>query len=262
MPGGVLALRRWGAAPDGGACFLLLHGFAGALGTWNGVAAALAAQGGTVFVPDLPGHGDTTLDAATPEAIARALLGALDHVPGGIGRPHLVGHSMGAAVALLMAATEAARFASLSLISPIGLSEQLRGDFLAAVLAARDADTLARALSPLTARPMPQDGAGLAALLAALDRHRATLTALAATLADGNRQRLDLRATLAALRLPARVLAGRRDAVLRWERLALPPHVPLHLLDCGHMPHWEQPGAVRRVLAQTDWHAVAQGGWQ
>jgi len=263
VPGGTLHVRRWPAAAASRGTCLLLHGFAGSLDTWVGTAAMLAGDGFVVVAPDLPGHGASQVTADTPQAIARMLADAWGHL-GLTGPVHLIGHSMGGAIALLLAAAQPQRLASLTLVAPLGLGGTVDGSFLQGVLAASDAASLGAALRPLTARPMPQDAAALTAMLACLDRHRPMLRGLAAALADGDRQRLDLRAVLAELKLPARLIVGDADAVLPWAVIVPPPHVPLHRLPCGHMPHWEQPGLMRRLLAQHDWraHAPHSGGRQ
>jgi pimeloyl-ACP methyl ester carboxylesterase len=252
VAGGTLHLRRW--APAGaprGTC-LLLHGFAGSLDGWAGTAAGLVADGFAVVAPDLPAHGASTAAAETPQSIAD-LLGAAWPALQLAAPVHLVGHSMGGAVALLLAAARPERVASLTLIAPLGFAPRVNGGFVAGVLAARDTASLAEALRPLTARPVPMPPEALAVALAAQTRHAGAQQRLAACVADGDRQRLDLAATLASLPMPARMIVGDADAVLPWNKIVPPPHVPLHRLACGHMPHWELPGVMRRLLAQHDW---------
>lgn len=252
LNGGTLRFRRWAAAgPERGRC-VLLHGLGGSSDVWIGTAAALAADGFAVITLDLPAHGATTIPAETVHEIV-ALLGV---AWGALEMPepvHLVGHSMGGAVALLLAAATPQRIASLTLLAPLGFAPRLRAGYLSSLLAASDTTSLALALRPLTARPVPLSPKALAVTLAAQQRHAAALARLAGSLADGDRQRLDLAVTLAALPRPARLIVGDADAVLPWAGLVLPPHVPLHQLACGHMPHWEQPRVLRRLLAQRDW---------
>ena len=250
--GGSLHLRRWAASAGLHGTALLLHGFAGTLDNWTGTAAALSADGFAVVAPDLPGHGGTDAAAETPQAIAQLLAANLE-VLDLAGPVHLVGHSMGAAVALLLAEARPARFASVTLVAPLGLGARVNARFMGGVLAASDAGALGDALRPLTARPLVQDPEALAAMLAMLERHRPALRGLAASLADGDAQLLDLRPCLARLSLPARLILGEADAILPWTDLVAPPQVPVHRLPCGHMPHWEQPGMMRRLLTHADW---------
>lgn len=253
LPGGSLHLRRWLPAKVPRGTTLLLHGFAGGLEGWGATAGSLRTEGFAVVAPDLPAHGATTVTAETPQAMATLLAQAWAAME--MQWPvHLVGHSLGGAVALLLAAAQPTRVASLTLLAPLGFVPLMNGGFVRGVLAARDKPSLAIALRPLTARLVALPPAALAVSLAGLRRHGESLARLAAAIADGDRQRLDLRGTLASLPVPARLVVGDADAVLPWGDVAPPPHVPLHRLACGHMPHWEQHGAIRRLLAFTDWN--------
>lgn len=62
------------------------------------------------------------------DALADRVAGALDQT--GIGRAHLVGHSLGGAVALVLAEQHPERVASLTLIAPAGLGQQLDRNLL------------------------------------------------------------------------------------------------------------------------------------
>ncbi|NUP62844.1 MAG: alpha/beta fold hydrolase [Nonomuraea sp.] len=85
--------------PTGRPPVLLLHGFASVGRTdWvdTGVAAALAATGRVVFVPDLPGHGESPVpaEAEGAPAVAAGLLACA-----GDGPFDVVGYSLGARLA-------------------------------------------------------------------------------------------------------------------------------------------------------------------
>ena len=256
---GSLHVDRWAtsAAAPRGIC-LLLHGFAGSLETWGGTAAALGADGFVAVAPDLPCHGRTRADAPSVQAIATLLESAWNEVIGsgalGAALPaHLVGHSMGGAVAVLLAAARPDRIASLTLIAPIGFARVLNKEFMAGVLDARDRAGLGAALRPLTARTMPQDDAALDVMLTMLSQHRLALQELLAGMSNGERQLFDLAPVLAEIDVPIRLIFGNADAVLPWDGFVPAPHIPVHRLSCGHMPHWEQPGIMRHLLAQRDW---------
>jgi pimeloyl-ACP methyl ester carboxylesterase len=112
---------QWG---DGGSpTALIVHGFQDAAATWDDVAAALAAAGMRVLVPDMRGFGDGP----------RVPRGAYYHFPdyvadiaGLVGRlagaapVFLIGHSMGASVASYFAGAFPERVAKLSLVEGVG----------------------------------------------------------------------------------------------------------------------------------------------
>ncbi|NJD32182.1 MAG: alpha/beta fold hydrolase, partial [Gammaproteobacteria bacterium] len=104
-----------------GEAVVLVHGFAGSLESWEANQSALAKEGYTVAAPDLPGHGESSLDVGTGalDELAGTVLAYMDAV--GIQRAHLVGHSMGAAACLVVADREPARVRSLTLLGPAGL---------------------------------------------------------------------------------------------------------------------------------------------
>jgi pyruvate dehydrogenase E2 component (dihydrolipoamide acetyltransferase) len=96
-----------GAGQDGDVV-LLVHGFGGDRNSWLFLQEPLAARY-RVYALDLPGHGTSSKDVGdgTLGALAGAVTGVLDAL--GAGRAHLVGHSMGGAVALAAAARDPSR---------------------------------------------------------------------------------------------------------------------------------------------------------
>ncbi|MBO2456254.1 alpha/beta fold hydrolase [Actinomadura violacea] len=101
MVGGVtLAFREIGG--DRGIPVVLLHALGGSAATWDGFAARPAACGRRVIALDLRGHGaGSRTETYSPAAMRDDVLGFLDGR--GIERADLVGHSMGGAVAVLVA---------------------------------------------------------------------------------------------------------------------------------------------------------------
>ncbi|MBI4558951.1 MAG: 2-succinyl-6-hydroxy-2,4-cyclohexadiene-1-carboxylate synthase [Candidatus Hydrogenedentes bacterium] len=89
--------------PKGRPVFFL-HGFLGDRRDWDEVVAALSADFRCIAV-DLPGHGRTTVDGGLEQyelaTTAGALVGLADRL--GFGRLSVVGYSMGARLALLLA---------------------------------------------------------------------------------------------------------------------------------------------------------------
>lgn len=272
---GPIAYRRAGAGPP----LLLLHGWGGSSRHWLGACAALGARH-DLIAPDLPGFGASPPLAGptTLTSLAGAVLAFADAL--GLAGLTLVGHSLGAAVALLAAAARpelAVRVALVSFGLPrspgeaaalAGIHGQLRlgvalwapwlalwTPWLAAAAPLRAALWTTPPLpeflaAPLVSRPREVPAALLAAGvgdLAVMDV-RAGLEAFAIV---GDPAVLD---AAAALRAPALVLGGRDDPLFPPDAaLALQAALPaaeLLLLDrCGHLPMAEIPGPFYRALA-------------
>ena len=241
---GVHALR-WGK-PERGTC-ILLHGFAGDPTTWRRTGEFLADQGFEAVAFELPGHGSRPLGASSLEGLAAELLRALpDPATGSL---HLVGHSLGGALAISIAAKASDRLASLTLMAPFGIGTYIDQSFLDGMVSVRTVDALEREIRKTTVRPLSYSKPALAAILQSLPTD--SLRAISQMMARNGVQQLFLVPELEKMKLPVRVLFGRQDRILRWqEALNLPGKIALHLFDTGHMLHWEEPSAVLPVLGQ------------
>ena len=96
---------------------LFLHGFMGSSADWREVMTALEDRAFCIAV-DLPGHGaslELTPEAYTIEGAAQAVIGTLDELE--VGRPVMVGYSMGGRLALYLALRYPGRCAGLFLES-------------------------------------------------------------------------------------------------------------------------------------------------
>ena len=98
-----------------------------------------------------PAHGGSTKDAGAGDlaALARAVLGVLGALD--IPKAHLVGHSLGGAVALRAALDSPSHIASLSLIAPAGLGAEIDDEFISAFIAANRRKLLEPVLAKLFA---------------------------------------------------------------------------------------------------------------
>jgi pyruvate dehydrogenase E2 component (dihydrolipoamide acetyltransferase) len=127
---GPYRLRYLDLGSGDGPPIVFIHGFGGDLNAWMFNQPALAERHRTIAF-DLPGHGGSTKAVAGPlgssglTADVERLLAAL-----GIDRVHLVGHSMGGAIALSFAQFESERVASLTLIASVGLGSEINAHFI------------------------------------------------------------------------------------------------------------------------------------
>jgi non-heme chloroperoxidase len=97
---------------------VLVHGWMTSGRVWDGILAALAPHNGLLVV-DLRGAGASTPGSAgiTLPCLVDDLAAVVDHA--GLGRFHLVGHSMGGQLAQLLAARVPGRLRSLALLNPV-----------------------------------------------------------------------------------------------------------------------------------------------
>jgi len=78
------------------------------------------------------------------------------------------------------------------------------------------------------------------------------LASLAAATTRGDVQRIDTISPLAALAgvVPVSAIVGIDDRIIpRDQVFNLPPHVACHMVDAGHMPHWDATEAVAEIIA-------------
>jgi pimeloyl-ACP methyl ester carboxylesterase len=271
---GRIAYRRGGEGPP----LLLIHGWGGSSRYWLGAFVLLTASHDVIAL-DLPGFGDSPppvapTDLATMTSACLALCDAL-----GFSRVAVAGHSLGASLALLMAAhrpqlvsrvamasfglpRSAAEAALMGIVHlQLSASAALWAPWLAVwapwVAASRPLRTAAWTMPPLPVllaapmvRQLPSLPYGALALgaadLASMDA-RAGLEA-ASTTGDP--------AVLAAARLvtsPALVISGREDPIFppgaaRALADALPDAGLVLLDECGHVPMAERPAPFYATL--------------
>jgi pyruvate dehydrogenase E2 component (dihydrolipoamide acetyltransferase) len=237
---------------------VLLHGFGADLNAWRLLLAG-ARTGFGVLALDLPAHGGSPRSVPPDlDALCAAVEATL--AAGGVGGCVIAGHSFGAAVATRIAARARTDVRALCLFAPAGLGPAIDHAFVDGLLRARSAASLRPWLEHMVHDPATVSEALVAA--AALQRADGTLAEAQAAFAgrffpDGT-QAVSIRADLAALRIPARVVFGRQDRILPFAATRdLPGHVGLHALDlCGHVPQMEHPDLCLRLLAEL-WRSAA-----
>jgi pyruvate dehydrogenase E2 component (dihydrolipoamide acetyltransferase) len=232
---------------------VLVHGFGADLNAWMFNQPALA-HGQRVVALDLPGHGGSVKEvgAADAESFAAALADALAAL--GVERLHLVGHSMGGAIALVLAGKMPERVASLTLLAPAGLGPDINGAFIdgfVKVTRRREAQDLLAVLvhdPSLISRAMVEE----TLRYKRLDGVPAALDAIARAWFPDGKQAVDLRPALAALALPVQIVWGRDDHIIPVAHAeAQAGTVPVHILDAvGHIPQMEKAGEVNRLIAR------------
>lgn len=248
QPGDLHVTTRKGT----GTPLVLIHGFAADSTGWMALERALPRDLPLIRI-DLPSHGRSPLRRLSGFAdLAKAVVQVFDRVAEG--PVHLLGHSLGGAVALAVSDIRPRQVKTLSLLSPAGLGPEIDGAALDGIARATTVDSLAPWLKRLTARPdgISHDFAK-AAMLARIDPDlRAAQQELAQVLFPDGVQAFDLTAALERVSAPTLMIWGRDDRILPWKQaLAAPGEVALHLLrGVGHVPHMEDPDTVAALLGR------------
>ena len=249
---------------------LLLHGHEQGATSWRWVTPVLA-RTHRVLAVSLPGHGESSAAVggyAPGRDLAPLVVDFLDTI--GVGALHVVGNSVGGAVALRLALADPARIRTLTLVGSAGLGRDVNA--LLALAALPVIGELAIMMSRLPGGDLGRTSMSTAMLFAqpsrvpqeffteqhALGRRPGQLeasTAMARALFDANGQREVLLDRLAELTMPTLVVWGGCDYVLPASQARaavdrLPDGRLALFADCGHLPHVECPDRFATVLSE------------
>jgi pimeloyl-ACP methyl ester carboxylesterase len=246
----VLAYERCGTGP----ALVLLHTLGTDRRMWDPVLPLLAPHR-TVVAVDMPGFGASpALDGdphVTPARLAQAVAGAL--AADGIERPHVAGNSLGGWVALEVAHAGAAR--SVTAIAPAGLWAGALGRRRPV---ARDAARRALPLLPLLLRSRRLRRLAMAGTTAHPERvppaavaHFVRAYATAPGFDGANTaMRAGRFEHLAALAVPVTLAWPDADRLVRRARDVPGGVREVVLHGCGHLPTYDDPAAVARVVLE------------
>jgi pimeloyl-ACP methyl ester carboxylesterase len=244
-----------------GAPLVLIHGIGSQWQMWRPVLARLA-QERDVLAIDLPGFGAS---AMPPPGTPAGLLSLTNLVAEfldeqGVERPHAAGNSMGGWISLELA--KQGKVASATPLSPAGFHQGAEGTYqrIALKTAVGSARMLASRADGILASPAGR--VAMLSLFMAKPSHVSASEAAEATRALAGAQWFD--DTLDAflddrfsygerIKVPVTIAWGSRD------RLLLPRQAPrarreipgsrlVMLEGCGHVPTWDDPDLVARVI--------------
>jgi pyruvate dehydrogenase E2 component (dihydrolipoamide acetyltransferase) len=242
---------RYAKRGEGAENVILIHGFGGDLDNWLFNIDALA-EAATVYALDLPGHGQSDKKLADPslKGLSAALLGFMDALD--IGRAHLVGHSMGGAVAARTALDAPDRVSSVTLIGSAGLGDEINAGYTDGFVQASSRRELKPVLEQLFHDPDTVTRQLVDDLLKykRLDGVAEALTALSGALFAAGRQADQLADALAATEVPALVIFGASDRVIpATHAQALGTRATVEVIeDAGHMVQMEKAARVNELI--------------
>lgn len=243
---------------------VLIHGIGSSRRVWDAVLPELESRY-EVLAIDLPGFGESApMPDGTPPsapALAQVVAGLLDEL--GIETAHIAGNSLGGWVCLELAKRGRAR--SVLLLSPAGLWRKttpleaavaVAGSHRLAPLLSRYGLVLLRSrvlrtaiLSHAVGRPWRishEDASTIVRDLANCPGFDRTWRAVRDDRFAGGRS----------LAIPVTLAFGSRDRVLRRHRARFADELPAHtrhrtLAGCGHLPTYDDPGAVVATLLSS-----------
>lgn len=235
-----------------GTPLVLLHGFGSHAGYWEPLRTYLQDQF-HVLAFDLPGHGRSPLkDEGRPRQVAQALFAELEERS--TGPVHLCGHSMGGAIACVMALENPQMVKSLTLLAPGGFGPEVNARLIKRFAAADSEEELLPLLEPFYGwrKSVPQ---GALVELAASRQHPGVgehLTALADYLFGDDTQREVGREAVAALEIPVKVIWGTQDRITPTRQAhKLPGVFAGHIFEgVGHSLADEIPAEIARLLRE------------
>jgi pyruvate dehydrogenase E2 component (dihydrolipoamide acetyltransferase) len=242
---------RRGEADGSGTPVLFIHGFGGDLDNWLFNIDAVA-EGAPVIALDLPGHGqsDVKLPGESLAALAGFVARFLDAL--GVARVHAVGHSMGGAIAAQLARAQPARVASVALIAPAGLGEDINHGYTEGFATAASRRELKPVLEQLFADPTLVSRQMVDDVLRykRLDGVEPLLLSLSRALFPDGRQAERPALELGGSGVPVLVVWGEEDRVVPAAHAAhAPPGATVERFPgAGHMVQMERASDVNRLL--------------
>ncbi len=236
-----------GEGPD---C-VMIHGFGSDSLSWAANIPALLPVA-RIHAVDLPAHGEceSVFIEKSLSANADIFVDCMRKV--GISSAHFVGHSLGGAVALAVAARHPEAVKSLALIAPMGLGHGADGQFLQSLVNVQNVEESLQLLQQLFVRKQLVSKLLAKRLLDHLNRTgiRDALSKLAATVKGWEND--DMPALLPDIpgNIPKLVIWGSSDGINKAseERIHAIGATPILVHDAGHLPHIEQVNTVNTAI--------------
>ncbi len=232
---------------------VLIHGFGGDIDNWLFNLGDLSAKA-TVYALDLPGHGQSSKDVGdgSLNSLAQCVVDFIEELD--ITKAHLVGHSMGGAVAQQVAIDHPRRAASLGLICSAGLGDDINQDYI---------DGFTRSNSRREIKPFLQKLFADESLVTRqmiddilkykrLDGVEQALQTIGVAHFAGGKQQSVLAVQSAGLTIPVVAISGREDQIIPAAHTENAPQgIETKIIEgAGHMVQMEAAGEVNKILLE------------
>ncbi|MFK7995248.1 MAG: acetoin dehydrogenase dihydrolipoyllysine-residue acetyltransferase subunit [Granulosicoccus sp.] len=237
-----------------GTPIVLLHGFGADMNGWLFNQGELSETAPT-YALDLPGHGKSA--KAVGDGSISWIAGIVEKFINemSLSAVHLVGHSMGAGVALLVAANQPETVKSLTLIAGAGLGEEVNIDFLEGYIAAKRQKHLKPVLQQLVydknliSSDMMEEVFKFKRIDGVIDG----LNTLIKANFSAGKQNGSLRELLSNLTIPVTVIWGKDDEIIPVSHTEnLPSSVRIEIIEqSGHVPQMENAARVNDIIRTT-----------
>ena len=239
-----------------GTPIVLIHGFGGDADNWVLNLDALSADR-PVYAIDLPGHGRSSkiIEQGDLYELANAVIALLKERQ--VAKAHLVGHSLGGAVAFAVLGRAPQLVASITGIAPAGLGDTVNYAYIKGFVDAEKRKDVKAALQMLVADPEKVSANMIEGVqrYKRLENVREALTTIASKTMPEGRQTASFRDLAETAQIPIQVIWGEKDILIDPAQAAgLPSKIRvITLASVGHMPHLEAAEAVNNAIT-----AIAQ----
>ncbi|MEZ5667050.1 MAG: acetoin dehydrogenase dihydrolipoyllysine-residue acetyltransferase subunit [Alphaproteobacteria bacterium] len=237
-----------------GPAVVFIHGFGGDLNNWMFNQPVLASNHRT-FALDLPGHGASSKSVGDGsfQMLVDTVAKFLDVID--VDKAHLVGHSLGGAIAIAVAAAAPGKVASLTLVSPAGLGGEINMDYINGFIGAQRRNDMKPVLQMLFGVPelVTRDMVNEVLKFKRLDGVEGALKTISGAVFAGGKQAAQLRDQLAGLAVPVRIIWGELDRILppgHGDGLAGNVKVT-KVGKVGHMAHMEVAADVNKMVEEA-----------
>ena len=241
---------RYTVQGEGAETVLLIHGFGGDLDNWLFNIDAIAAASKVVAL-DLPGHGPAPAPIPDPgvPGLAAAVVEFMDTIE--VEAAHLVGHSLGGAIALAIADSAPGRVRSITLVCSAGLGPEINRDYIDGFVSSASR----RQLKPVLENLFADSGLVNRSLVDGVLRYKRldgvteSLTALAdGVFADGAQSWVEP-GVVAALDVPVLVVWGAEDRIVPAAHAKAASGATVEVVEgAGHMVQMEAAPRVNSLI--------------